>query len=211
MFTLATCCLTMSLDLTFPASYAILFFTASDFPFSMRHIHNGASFPLWRSCFILYGAICNCPFLFPVAYWTSSDQRGSSSGVIFFFYLFVLYMGLSRQKYWSRLLFPPPMDYILSEFFTLPVLVALHGMVHSFIELHKPIHHGKGGSFLTSYAAAAAKSLQSCLTLCDPIDGSPPGSPVPGILQARILEWVAISFSNRYQMTPPLWQKVKKN
>ena len=45
-------------------------------------------------------------------------------------------------------------------------------------------------------AAAAAKSLQSCPTLCDPIDGSPPGSPFPGILQARTLEWVAISFSN---------------
>ena len=45
-------------------------------------------------------------------------------------------------------------------------------------------------------ATAAAKSLQSCLTLCDPIDGSPPGSPAPGILQARTLEWVAISFSN---------------
>ena len=45
-------------------------------------------------------------------------------------------------------------------------------------------------------AAAAAKSLQSCLTLCDPIDGSPPGSAVPGILQARTLEWVAISFFN---------------
>ena len=45
-------------------------------------------------------------------------------------------------------------------------------------------------------AAAAAKSLQSCLTLCDPRDGSSPGSPVPGILQARTLEWVAISFSN---------------
>ena len=44
-------------------------------------------------------------------------------------------------------------------------------------------------------AAAAAKSLQSCPTLCDPIDGSPPGSPFPGILQARTLEWVAISFS----------------
>ena len=43
---------------------------------------------------------------------------------------------------------------------------------------------------------AAAKSLQSCPTLCDPIDGSPPGSPIPGILQARTLEWVAISFSN---------------
>ena len=50
--------------------------------------------------------------------------------------------------------------------------------------------------YLNAAAAAAAKSLQSCLTLCDPIDGSPPGSPVPGILQARILEWVAISFSN---------------
>ena len=45
-------------------------------------------------------------------------------------------------------------------------------------------------------AAAAAKSLQLCPTLCDPIDGSPPGSPIPGILQARTLEWVAISFSN---------------
>ena len=45
-------------------------------------------------------------------------------------------------------------------------------------------------------AAAAAKSLQSCPTLCDPIDGSPPGSAFPGILQARILEWLAISFSN---------------
>ena len=48
----------------------------------------------------------------------------------------------------------------------------------------------------TATAAATAKSLQSCPILCDPIDGSPPGSPVPGILQARTLEWVAISFSN---------------
>ena len=45
-------------------------------------------------------------------------------------------------------------------------------------------------------SAAAAKSLQSCPTLCDPIDGSPPGSAIPGILQARTLEWVAISFFN---------------
>ena len=49
---------------------------------------------------------------------------------------------------------------------------------------------------VVSAAAAAAKSLQLCPTLCDPIDGSPPGSPVPGILQARTLEWVAISFYN---------------
>ena len=48
-------------------------------------------------------------------------------------------------------------------------------------------------------AAAAAKSLQLCPTLCDPIDGSPPGSPFPGILQARTLEWVAISFSNTWK------------
>ena len=49
------------------------------------------------------------------------------------------------------------------------------------------------------FPAAAAEPLQSCLTLCDPIDGSPPGSPVPGILQARTLEWVAISFSNAWK------------
>ena len=51
--------------------------------------------------------------------------------------------------------------------------------------------------------AAAAQSLQSCLTLCDPIDGSPPGSSVSGILQARILEWVAISFSMTVEHMPP--------
>ena len=53
-----------------------------------------------------------------------------------------------------------------------------------------------GKPHMHTAAAAAAKSLQSCLTLCDPIDGSPPGSPVPGILQARTLERVAISYSN---------------
>ena len=62
----------------------------------------------------------------------------------------------------------------------------------------KPGSHGSK-AILLSHAyrvAAAAKSLQSCPTLCDPIDGSPPDFPVPGILQARTLEWVAISFSN---------------
>ena len=56
--------------------------------------------------------------------------------------------------------------------------------------------HPAGISHDVYSAAAAAKSLQSCLTLWDPIDGSPPGSPVLGIVQARTLEWVAISFSN---------------
>ena len=55
----------------------------------------------------------------------------------------------------------------------------------------------KGKKFIVLFSASAtAESLQSCPTLCDPINGSPPGSPVPGILQAKILEWVAISFSN---------------
>ena len=54
-------------------------------------------------------------------------------------------------------------------------------------------------TFLASAAAAAAKSLQSCPTLCNPIDSSPPGSALPGILQARTLEWVAISFSNAWK------------
>ena len=61
----------------------------------------------------------------------------------------------------------------------------------------KPVSPALAGRFFTTAAAAAAaKSLQLCPTLCDPIDGSPPGSAVLGILQARTLEWVAISFSN---------------
>ena len=59
--------------------------------------------------------------------------------------------------------------------------------------LHKAIYR------FNAAAAAAAKSLQSCPTLCDPIDGSPPGFPVPGILHTRTLEWVAISFSNAWK------------
>ena len=61
------------------------------------------------------------------------------------------------------------------------------------------IHPAQHFTWCTLHAAAAAKSLQSCLTLCDPIDGSPPGCPVPGILQARALEWVATSFSSAWK------------
>ena len=63
--------------------------------------------------------------------------------------------------------------------------------------LHKNYLEANESSSLTLAAAAAAKSLQLCPTLCDPIDSSPPGSPVPGILQARILEWGAIAFSDK--------------
>ena len=66
--------------------------------------------------------------------------------------------------------------------------IDVHTYTHTHISMHLSVY--------LFAAAAAAKSLQSYLTLCDPRDGSPPGSPIPGILQARTLEWVAISFSN---------------
>ena len=72
------------------------------------------------------------------------------------------------------------------------VLNLLHGLALTSI-------HNTGRNIALTVAAAAAKLLQSCPTLCDPIDGSSPGSPVPGILQARTLEWVAISFSNEWK------------
>ena len=68
-------------------------------------------------------------------------------------------------------------------------LATEHQNVHCSLFSIKYLH-------FSSAAAAAAKSLQSCLTLCDPIDGSPRGSPVPGILQTRTLGWIAISFTN---------------
>ena len=81
---------------------------------------------------------------------------------------------------------------------------SVHGILQARILEWVAIFFSKGSSQLRDQtqvsciaaAAAAAKSLQSCLTLCNPIDGSPPGSPVPGILQARTLEWAAISFSS---------------
>ena len=76
----------------------------------------------------------------------------------------------------------------------------VHGVAKSWTQLsdfhsftHSLTH------FAAAAAAAAAKSLQSCPTLCDPTDGSPPGSPIPGILQAKTLEWVAISFSSAWK------------
>ena len=69
-----------------------------------------------------------------------------------------------------------------------------HGLQHA-----RPPCPSPTPGALNSCIQCHAKSLQSCPTLCDPIDGSPPGSPVPGILQARTLEWVAISFSNAWR------------
>ena len=93
-------------------------------------------------------------------------------------------MELSRPEYWSGLPFPSPGD--LPDPGIEPRSPALQAAV-----LPSEILY-----CLVAAAAAAAKSLQSGPTQCDPIAGSPPGSPIPGILQARTLEWFAISFSN---------------
>ena len=97
-----------------------------------------------------------------------------------------LSVGFSQQEYWSGLLFLSPGNLPDPEIeLTSP---ALAGGFFTAVPPGKPIQFDA--------AAAAAKSCQSCPTLCDHIDGSPPGSSVSGILQARTLEWVAISFSN---------------
>ena len=99
-----------------------------------------------------------------------------------------LSMGFSRREYYSGLPCPPPGN--LPDPGIKPGPPALQA--DSLLLSHQ-------GSPKDAFAAAAAKSLQSCLTLHDPIDGSPRGSPIPGILQARTLEWVAISFSNAWK------------
>ena len=97
-------------------------------------------------------------------------------------------MEFLKQEMWSGLLFPFPEDIpdpgVKS---TSPAPPALAG---GFFTTGKKSHKG------SPLPLIAAKSLQLCPTLCDPIDSSPLGSPIPGILQARTLEWVAISFSN---------------
>ena len=80
--------------------------------------------------------------------------------------------------------------------------IYIYTFIYIFLKLFSYIGYYNMLSIVSSLwytVAAAAKSLQSYLTLCDPIDSSPPGSPVPGILQARTLEWVAISFSNAWK------------
>ena len=143
-------------------------------------------------------------------------------------------MGFSRQEYWSGLPWPPPWDlpnpgieprYLELQEDSLPpeppVLLAqshptlcnpidyslpgssVHGIsqarILEWVAISFPEPPGKPKYCSAAAAAATAKSLLSCLTLGDPIDGSPPGSTVPGILQARTLEWVAISFSNAWK------------
>ena len=137
-------------------------------------------------------------------------------------------MGFLRQEYWSGLPFPPPKDHpgIKPEspalaFFTSEAHMNNYWFVFQYIisgavlviegTLENKTEAAQSSwnilvrqqQFKNIYPhAAAAKSLQLCPTLCDPIDGSAPGFPVPGILQARTLEWVAIAFSHIHTYTP---------
>ena len=129
---------------------------------------------LWlRTLLLLFGCLVaqSCPTLWTL--WTVSSQAPLS-------------MGFSRQEYWSGLPYP-----------------TLRDLPYPGIELHLLcLLHWQAGSLLLvppgkPVSAAAAKSLQSCPTLCDPVDGSPPGSSVHGLFQTRILEWAAISFSKQ--------------
>ena len=144
MFTLAIPCLTTSnlpwfMDLRFqvPVKYCSLQH------WTLRSPPDTST----TGCCLLFGSASSCFLeLFlcssPVAYWAFIDL-GSSSFSVISFYLFILFMGFSRQEYWSGLPFPSPVDHILSELSTMPHLswVALHGMAHNFIQLNKAVIH----------------------------------------------------------------------
>ena len=146
MFTLAISCLTTSnlpwfIDSTFqiPMQYCSLqHLTLFLLPVTST---SGHYFPFGSvSSFFLELFLLSSP----VAYWAPTNLESSSFTVIYFC-LFILFMGLWRQEYWSGLPFASPVDHILSELSTMthPSWVALHGMAHSFIELHKPLHLNK--------------------------------------------------------------------
>ena len=109
--------------------------------------------------------------------------------MINYFFHFFTVLKLVRYGYLKLYIYICRLSYLQISFLC-GVLVCLSNTPQA-TSIHTHTH--------THTAAAAAKSLQSCPTLCDPIDGSPPGSPVPGILQARTLEWAAISFSNAWK------------
>ena len=162
-FTLAISCLTISnlpwfMDLTFqvPMQYCSLQHqTLLPSPVSSTSghcFHFGSASSFFLELFLHSS----------VAYWAPTDLRSSSLSILSFC-LFILFMGFSRQEYWSDLPFPSPVDHILSDLSTVtrPSWVALHGMAHSFIELDKAVVHG---SSLDSF-------LWLWFSVCLPSDG----------------------------------------
>ena len=127
--------------------------------------------------------LCATPRLQPTRLPHPWDSPGKNTGVACHFLLQCMKVKSESEVAQSCPTLSDPMDYSLPG-------SSIHGFPGK--------STGVGCHFLLRriYAAAAAKSLQSSPTLCNPIDGIPPSSPVPGILQARTLEWVAISFSN---------------
>ena len=140
MFTLAISCLTTSnlpwlMDLTFQV------------PMQYCSLQHWTLLPSTTGCCFCFGSISSF-FLELFLHWSPVAQGaptdlGSSSFSVLSFCLFILFMGFSRQEYWSCLPFPSPVDHILSELFTTTHLswVALHGIAHSFIELDKAVAH----------------------------------------------------------------------
>ena len=122
-----------------PGSYAILLFTALDFTSITSHIHNWVLFLLWLHLFFLSGV--SSPLI--TSSILGTYQLGEFIFQCPFFCLFILFMGFSRQEYWSGLLFPSPMDHVLLELSTMTCLswVSLLGTAHSLIELDKAVVH----------------------------------------------------------------------
>ena len=116
-----------------PGSYAILFSTASDFTSITSHIHNWVLCSLWLHAFILSGVI-SPPFF---SSKLGTYQPGGSSFSVISFYLFKLFLGFSRQEYWSGLPFPSHGPHVRTLHLTCPSWVALHSMAHSFTGLDK--------------------------------------------------------------------------
>ena len=151
VFTLASFCLTTSnlpwfVDLTFQVSLQYcslqhwILFSPPDTSTAEHYFCFGPA----TSFFLDLLVMTLCSSL--VAYWTPSDLGVGRVSHLLASYIFMLFMGFSRQEYWNGLLFhSPPVDHILSEPFTMPCLswVTLYGMTHSFIELHKPFCHAK--------------------------------------------------------------------
>ena len=144
MFTLANSCLTTPhlpwfMDLTLQSRYAILFFPALDLLPSPVTSTTGCCFHFGSISTLFLELFLHSS---PVAYWAPINQ-GTSSFSVISFCLFILFIGFSRQEYWSVLPFPSPVDHVLSEIFTMtcPSWVALHGISHSFTELDKAVVH----------------------------------------------------------------------
>ena len=174
MLTLAISCLTTStltwfVDLTFQVLMQYCSSQHQTLLPSLITSTAGRSF-----CFVFFFSFFLELFLYcsPVAYWAPTNL-GSSSCSVLSFCLFILFMGFSRQEYWSSLPFPSLVDHILSELssMTCPSWVALHGMAHSFTELKKAVVHMIS---LVQFSLVA----RLCPTLSNPMDCSTPGLPV---------------------------------